>query len=449
VQNHKYNIFNTSNYLLDGIKVTDPRRIATLNLVRYYYTTFNNQQAVLPNSGKFNPELYKVLYPDAALLTNQEAYVDYIAKRKNNVFRVNNVNEFIVDTGSNTTNFNNLLVKSNLEVLGTLKFNDVMIQGINNQVDTNTPIGSSNILITEMGLREYTETIIDNIKNLGEFSEVDVAGPANLGGDVNVGGRLKVTNSSILTGAATLCNSLLVMQDARFNNNVYIDNNALVYGSMSVQGNMYNSRIGIGYYMDSNNTIFGENNVDPLVVQTGNNTYVNGTYIGFGTTTPEERMHVVGNLKATSNLYALSKIGIGTSNPSYQLQLSQDSAAKPSSTTWTVSSDERLKENIIYADLDRCYEIVKQLPLKKFSWKSDVLKNTFVEDHTKLGWIAQEVETIFPKAVRKQPMYGIEDCRTLDSDQLYASMYGCIQKLQQKIEDLENENKRIKNRLGL
>jgi len=38
-------------------------------------------------------------------------------------------------------------------------------------------------------------------------------------------------------------------------------------------------------------------------------------------------------------------IGIGTT-PSYQLQLSLDSAAKPTTNTWTIASDERIKTNI-------------------------------------------------------------------------------------------------------
>ncbi|MDP2708481.1 MAG: tail fiber domain-containing protein [bacterium] len=39
-------------------------------------------------------------------------------------------------------------------------------------------------------------------------------------------------------------------------------------------------------------------------------------------------------------------VGIGTTNPLYQLQLSTDSAAKPTTNTWTVPSDQKLKTNI-------------------------------------------------------------------------------------------------------
>lgn len=40
------------------------------------------------------------------------------------------------------------------------------------------------------------------------------------------------------------------------------------------------------------------------------------------------------------------RVGIGTSTPGYQLALSTDSAAKPTTNTWTIASDERLKTNV-------------------------------------------------------------------------------------------------------
>jgi trimeric autotransporter adhesin len=41
-----------------------------------------------------------------------------------------------------------------------------------------------------------------------------------------------------------------------------------------------------------------------------------------------------------------ARIGVGVTAPTYQLQLSSNSAAKPGSNTWTVVSDKRLKENV-------------------------------------------------------------------------------------------------------
>jgi hypothetical protein len=144
-------------------------------------------------------------------------------------------------------------------------------------------------------------------------------------------------------------------------------------------------------------------------------------------------------------------VGIGIGSPSYRLQLATDSAGKPSTNTWTVVSDERIKEDIELADLDMCYEAVKNIPLKRYKWKDDVYTEEQVADRHKIGWIAQDVEAVFPKAVGTHEFkYNqvfedgelvsedvIEDCRDLNADQLYAAMYGTIQKLIAKIEALE------------
>ena len=175
---------------------------------------------------------------------------------------------------------------------------------------------------------------------------------------------------------------------------------------------------------------------------------------------------------------AAGNVGIGITTPSAQLELSTDSAKKPSTNTWTITSDQRLKTNITNADNDRCYEIVKQVPLKRYTWKSEVYSQEQVADRSKLGWIAQDVEAVFPKAVgtnrfaynqvfedvitpeldsdgnavldengvaktsiekRLVSEDVIEDCKDLNSDQIYAAMYGTIQKLIEKVELLESK----------
>ena len=182
-----------------------------------------------------------------------------------------------------------------------------------------------------------------------------------------------------------------------------------------------------------------------------------------------------------ARLDSSGRLLVGTiASPAHQLQVSTDSAGKPSTNTWTIVSDERIKEEIELADLDLCYEAVKSIPLKRFKWKDEVYTEEQVRDRRKLGWIAQDVEAVFPKAVGtykfkynqvfeetiipaiEEELDGegnvttpaqperiekgelisedvIEDCRDLNSDQLYAAMYGAIQKLMVKVETLEIE----------
>jgi hypothetical protein len=417
---HKYTIGLSSNYILDGIKLIDPLRIAKIGLVRNIATLPENQSNVLPDSGTFNPTLYKVLYPDAARLNDQQAYSDFLSKRKANVLRVNNAEDIL----------GNFVETSNVKITGV----DIVI-------DPNT-IAQSNRLLSEYGVKQYTESLFSAIGQQASFSQVVITsnftttGPATFCNDVQIISTLKVANSSILTGSVTMSNTLQVQKNAYFNSNVFIDRNALIYGNLSIAGNMYNPRLGIGYFMDSNSPT--------------SNVYYSGSNVGIGTSNPLEALEVNGNIKTnTGSLYVIGgNIGIGLSNPSFQLQLSQDSAAKPSSTTWTVSSDRRLKNNIHKANCSRCYDIVKDLSLVSFEWDGAKVPEDRVKDRKKLGWIAQDVEAYFPKAIGKVDMYGIEDCRTLDTDQIYASLYGAVQQLQVMVEDLQKENENIKQYLS-
>ena len=117
--------------------------------------------------------------------------------------------------------------------------------------------------------------------------------------------------------------------------------------------------------------------------------------------------------------------------PTHQLALDRDSAYKPgANTTWDNTSDIRLKEDIVLADIDKCYENVKNIPLKYYRWRDEVYTDDQIKDRHALGWIAQDVEAHFPKAVSTGAFKDMEDCKYLNASQLYACMYGAIQKLQ-------------------
>ena len=66
---------------------------------------------------------------------------------------------------------------------------------------------------------------------------------------------------------------------------------------------------------------------------------------------------------------AVTFVGIGLTNPTYQLQLSTDSAAKPGTSTWTIASDERLKD--IRAPFTRGLDALNGLNTVYFNYKKD------------------------------------------------------------------------------
>jgi hypothetical protein len=127
-----------------------------------------------------------------------------------------------------------------------------------------------------------------------------------------------------------------------------------------------------------------------------------------------------------------------TGDSRWTLDLATDNARKLTTTTWSTGSDKRIKENIEEANYDICYDVMKQLPLKYYKYTDEFIERG-VNDKHKLGWIAQEVEEYFPKAINTEiECYGIENFKTLNADQIYACMYGTIKKLMCKIERLES-----------
>ena len=163
---------------------------------------------------------------------------------------------------------------------------------------------------------------------------------------------------------------------------------------------------------------------------------------------------IAGTKTFSNNTIFSARVGMGgTNNPIYTLQLGVNSAAKPTSTVWTVASDERLKENIQLADLNVCYDVIKNIPLKRYKWKDEVYSEEQVSDRNKIGWIAQDISGVFPKAVGKHKFTynqikdedgniisedSIDDCLSIDADQIYSAMFGATKKLINDVESLKS-----------
>src|SRR3989344_8119790 len=88
-------------------------------------------------------------------------------------------------------------------------------------------------------------------------------------------------------------------------------------------------------------------------------------------------------------------VGIGTTGPAYQLQLSTDSAAKPGTNTWTVASDERIKTDV-RPFTDGLDAILGINPV----WYKYNGKGGFVADgKDNIGVVAQDIQKVAPYTV--------------------------------------------------
>lgn len=136
------------------------------------------------------------------------------------------------------------------------------------------------------------------------------------------------------------------------------------------------------------------------------------------------------------------RVGIGMINPAYKLQLSADEAAKPSSSTWTIVSDERVKENI--KPYEKGLNEILQVNTKTFDYNG---KAGFDKIKDNVGVIAQDMIKIFPETIKTY------DAKLNETDKEETELYNfnghaltfalinAIQELKAEIEELKKTNK--------
>ena len=147
-----------------------------------------------------------------------------------------------------------------------------------------------------------------------------------------------------------------------------------------------------------------------------------------------------------TNVYHMGSVGIGTTSPEYHLDVrgnifsSTGGFTQSGLTTWSITSDRRIKENIVKASYEKCLENVKNIELYNFNFKDNYVSTN---DRHQLGFIAQEVQQVYPKAVEVGKMMknngGTEDILTLNTTQIKYTLYGAVKKLIEKVDNIESK----------
>jgi len=119
-------------------------------------------------------------------------------------------------------------------------------------------------------------------------------------------------------------------------------------------------------------------------------------------------------------------VGIGTSTPAYQLQLTTNSAAKPVSSSWTIASDIRLKD--VSGNYEKGLAELLQLQPIIFRYKADNPLDIKETEADAYGFSAQEVQAVFPEAVGEKNGY-----LNLDMHPLLVAQVNALRELNEKI----------------
>jgi hypothetical protein len=156
---------------------------------------------------------------------------------------------------------------------------------------------------------------------------------------------------------------------------------------------------------------------------------------------------------SNTNVYHMGNVGIGTKSPEYHLDVrgfihtSVGGYTQTGSENWIIQSDRRIKENIVKASYDKCLENVKNIELYNFNFKDNCVNTN---DRHQLGFIAQEVQQVYPKAVEVGKIIldnnqGINDLLTLNTTQIKYTLYGAVKNLIERVENIESRVEQIYN----
>ena len=164
-----------------------------------------------------------------------------------------------------------------------------------------------------------------------------------------------------------------------------IGNDNLVFDTYGATTGYLSSRI----KNSSGSLIIGTEGSVTGNVATGDLAYSSGIYTG-----TTRALHFGVDQTVAMTIINGGNIGMGTTTPAYRLQLSTDSAAKPSTNTWTISSDIRIKENI--NPYTKGLETILKINPVTYDYNG---KAGFEKIKNNIGIIAQDVLDILPESI--------------------------------------------------
>lgn len=127
-----------------------------------------------------------------------------------------------------------------------------------------------------------------------------------------------------------------------------------------------------------------------------------------------------------------NRIGLGVASPSYQLHLSTDAAAKLTTSTWSTTSDMRLKT--VDGNYTKGLKEIMQLNTIMYHYAKGNARN-LATDVQAYGFSAQEVQKVFPEAVTEEK----DGYLSLNIHPILISYVNAIKEQQQQIEELKKK----------
>jgi hypothetical protein len=169
----------------------------------------------------------------------------------------------------------------------------------------------------------------------------------------------------------------------------------------------------------------------PSITGTSNQVLVNG---GSGTAvTSAATLSLPQNIHTTTTTFQVGGMGVGTDASGVAGEI-----RATNNITAFYSSDKKFKENV--ETIPNAVETVNVIGGKLFDWTDAYLEahggqDDYFNQKSDFGVIAQDVQSVFPRAVRTRP----DGSLAVDYEKLVALAFAAIKELSHEIEDLKKK----------
>ena len=325
-----------------GINVADVERLAKINYVRHWIKNGEPPEDVSLRDIAFNPEFYRLLYPQTSSLNDEEAFVHYQKRKREDEYVIGSKQDLIHIILNNNTDgirnhilFDRMTITDRLDLAfstdkqtGFFRFIDKDIYYVTSDSERTSDNLSTTFegFITERAIKKYVENLsrnpeFENITVLtnATFCNTTFEGNVNLKGKSNVIKNVSLENADLrnitLSGSQAVVSTapLRFENEAVFNENVtfaqpLLLNNPLLtsntvtfYDTVEAKGNMRFT----GDPVFEKNALFSGQTIFDGPVEISCNIHVTGTLVVDALDTQfnedvrfEKTAHILNELKA-------------------------------------------------------------------------------------------------------------------------------------------------------
>jgi hypothetical protein len=203
----------------------------------------------------------------------------------------------------------------------------------------------------------------------------------------------------------------------------------------------------VGYLAGRGNVTGWGNTLLGHLTVIGASTHSNATAIGYRARVAASNALVLGSVNGLNGATANTRVGIGTTSPSYRLHVNASDAAKVGGGSWVVASDQRLKKDIM--EFKDGLNVLLQMKPVTFRYNGKAGIDT---DGQFVGVIAQQMQQIAPYTVGQftyQDSTGKQE-QYLDYDPNAVTyvLVNAAKELKAENEALKASNDQLQARLG-